>query len=257
MSTISSTRLTAAETDRDQQRGPGVLPPAQPADRRVGHQDGGDAERADPQVGLGVAGGGPGRAEHAHQRAGEHQPGHRDRHRHRDREPDALHRLVGRLPLVAGAEQPGHRGRRPVRQEDEDRVAGDQDRRRDREPGQLRGAEVADDRGVGQHVDRLGDERPERRHRQPEDLPVPLRPQPHSRPLLGQTASRQRAGGRPSSLGPAETSLRVPARWSRPRSPAAQALALAHNTNRYTTRSSRRRSTSVKPARRNIDAVPV
>ena len=173
-------QVDRGRADRDQQRGRGVLPSAQPADRRVRHQDRGHAERADPQVGLRVAGGGAGRPEAAHQRAGQHRDGQRHRHRHRDREPDALHRLVGRLPLVAGPEQPRHRGGRPVRQEDEDRVAGDQDRRGDGEPGQLRRAEVADDRGVGQHVHRLGDERAQRRHRQPEDLPVPLRPEPHS-----------------------------------------------------------------------------
>ena len=35
-------------------------------------------------------------------------------------------------------------------------------------------AEVADDRGVGEQVERLGDERPERRDRQPHDVAVVL-----------------------------------------------------------------------------------
>ena len=52
------------------------------------------------------------------------------------------------------------------------RVAAQQDRRRHRQTGQLVGAEMTHDRSVGEEVERLGDERSERRHRQPEDLPV-------------------------------------------------------------------------------------
>lgn len=39
-------------------------------------------------------------------------------------------------------------------------------------PASLRGAEVADDRGVGEQEERLGDEGEERRQREPEDLAV-------------------------------------------------------------------------------------
>ena len=39
-------------------------------------------------------------------------------------------------------------------------------------PGELRGAEVADDRRVGQQEERLGDEREERGDGQPQDLPA-------------------------------------------------------------------------------------
>ena len=56
----------------------------------------------------------------------------------------------------------------------------------DREPAERADAEVADDRGVGQEVERLGDERPERRDRQAARCP-----------------------GRARSAGPAAASLRT------------------------------------------------
>ena len=42
----------------------------------------------------------------------------------------------------------------------------------DGEAGERAGAEVPDDGGVGQQVQRLGGERPERGHREADDLPV-------------------------------------------------------------------------------------
>ena len=74
--------------------------------------------------------------------------------------------------LAAGAVQPRDLRRRPVGEEVEDGERGRQHRRRDRERGELRRAEVADDRGVDEHVERLGGERAERRHGEPEDLAV-------------------------------------------------------------------------------------
>ena len=49
------------------------------------------------------------------------------------------------------------------------------------EPGERAGAEVPDDRGVGQHVQRLGHERSERRHGQGGDGPVEVGTPPHGR----------------------------------------------------------------------------
>jgi hypothetical protein len=40
--------------------------------------------------------------------------------------------------------------------------------------GELGGADASDDRGVGEHVERFRDQCPERRDRQPHDLPVVL-----------------------------------------------------------------------------------
>ena len=53
-----------------------------------------------------------------------------------------------------------------------------EDDRGDPERGELRAAEVADDRRVDEDVERLGRERAERRHREPEDLAVVLGAKP-------------------------------------------------------------------------------
>ena len=52
-------------------------------------------------------------------------------------------------------------------------TARQQDAAGDREPGQGVGADVTDDGGVGEDVERLGHQRRERGDGQPEDLPVP------------------------------------------------------------------------------------
>ena len=77
---------------------------------------------------------------------------------------------LDRGALVAGAEVPGDDARRAVGEEDEDAGARDEGGARDAEPGELGRAEVADDRGVGEQEERLGDEREEGRDREPEDL---------------------------------------------------------------------------------------
>jgi len=79
---------------------------------------------------------------------------------------------VGRLVLFAGPQQPTDGGRRAVGQEDEDRVAEEQDAAGNRQSGQLIGAEVADDGGVAEDVERLGDQRAQGRDGQPQDLAV-------------------------------------------------------------------------------------
>jgi hypothetical protein len=73
---------------------------------------------------------------------------------------------------VAGAEQPGHGARGAVGQEDEHGVARQQDRRGHGQPAELRRAEVPDDRRVGQHVQRLGGQRPQGRDGEAEDLAI-------------------------------------------------------------------------------------
>ena len=59
-----------------------------------------------------------------------------------------------------------------VGEEDAEADDGLQDHGRDAEPGELRRAEVSDDRGVGEQEQRLGDEGEERGDGQAEDLPV-------------------------------------------------------------------------------------
>ena len=74
-----------------------------------------------------------------------------------------------RLP---GPEAAGHRAGGGVGEEVEDREGGGEDDPGHRQAGELAGAEVPDDGGVGEHVERLGDQRPEGGDRQPHDLPV-------------------------------------------------------------------------------------
>ena len=70
------------------------------------------------------------------------------------------------------ADAAGDGGGRAVGEEVEDPERRRQHRARDREPAERPGAEAADDRGVGEHVQRLGDERTERGEREAPDLPV-------------------------------------------------------------------------------------
>ena len=71
-----------------------------------------------------------------------------------------------------GAELAGDDGGRAVREEDEDVGRGQQHGAGDTEPGQGCDAEAADDGGVGEQEERLGDEREERRHGEPQHLAV-------------------------------------------------------------------------------------
>ena len=73
---------------------------------------------------------------------------------------------------VTGAEPAGHAGGGAVGEEDAEPDRGLQDDRGDPEPGQLGGAQPADDGGVGEQEQGLGDEGEEGRDREPEDLAV-------------------------------------------------------------------------------------
>ena len=88
------------------------------------------------------------------------------------RQPDPVDALGERAAQVAGAEAPGHRGRGAVGQEDAQPDERLEHGRSDAEAGQLGGAEVADDGGVGEQEQRLGDQGHEGRQGQPPDLPV-------------------------------------------------------------------------------------
>ena len=89
-----------------------------------------------------------------------------------DREPEAVDPLGQGAAQVTGAQEAGDAAGRAVGQEDAEPDHGLQDRRGDAETGELRGAEVADDGGVGEQEERLGDQGQERRDRQSQDLAV-------------------------------------------------------------------------------------
>ena len=77
---------------------------------------------------------------------------------------------LDRGALVAGAEVAGDDARRAVGEEDEDAGGRDERGARDPEAGELGRAEMADDRGVGEQEERLGDEGEEGRDRETDDL---------------------------------------------------------------------------------------
>ena len=116
-----------------------------------------------------------GPAEHAdrdrRQRGGERCHRHADQQRH----PQRLRRDCAGAVAFAGAVEARDLGRDAVDQEIAERRQRVEQRARERQRRQLRGAEVADDRGVDQQVQRFGGERAERGQRQREDLPVQRR----------------------------------------------------------------------------------
>jgi hypothetical protein len=113
--------------------------------------------------------GGPEQLDQRHrERLAEHQQDEADD----EGQPQPLHGLVGGALLVTGPEQAGDGRRGAVGQEDEQRVADQQDAAGDGQPGELVGPEVAHHRGVGEDVERLGDQRTQRGQREAEDLLV-------------------------------------------------------------------------------------
>jgi len=68
--------------------------------------------------------------------------------------------------------QARHVGGGRVRQEVAQRDDGRQQRSGQRQRGELRGAEMSDDRRVGEQVERLGGERAERRQREAQNFAV-------------------------------------------------------------------------------------
>ena len=130
------------------------------------------SEQGDVQVPRGVRRDVGARTEPADDGARRRQ--HHDGHDRTDqrRQPEAVHPLGERALRVAGTHPPGDGGRGAVGEEDAQADQGAEHRRGDPEPGQLRGAEVADDGGVGEEEERLGHQGEEGRNRQPHDLAV-------------------------------------------------------------------------------------
>ena len=89
--------------------------------------------------------------------------GEHDAEQHGD--PRGLHADADRIVAPARAEQPRRARRRPVGQEVAEPGDVREQRAADRDAGELLRAEVADDRGVDQHVQRLRGERAQRRQR--------------------------------------------------------------------------------------------
>ena len=110
--------------------------------------------------------------EPAEERRGDDLAADKQREPDPERRPERLRREASGVLLAAGARRACNDGGRPVREEVEDRERAREHCARKTERGDLRSAEVADDRGVGEEVKRLGRERAERGQREPNDLAV-------------------------------------------------------------------------------------
>ena len=159
-------------SDRRDQRGPGVLQPAQHAGGGQGHEHGRDADGRDAQVGGGVPERGGRGAEHPAQRLG--RGGHRDGDdgADRHRQPGAVDARPEGAALRAGPDLARDDRGGAVGQEDEEVGGGEQGGAGDAEAGELGGAEVPDDRRVGEQEHRLGHQGQERGHGEAQDLPA-------------------------------------------------------------------------------------
>ncbi len=173
--------------DRDDERSPGVLQPAQHSGAGQDGQHGGRREQADPQVGDRASRDGGRGAERVGDRIRERQPDGQDRDADRSGEPEAVDALPDRCLPVARPELPGDGSGRAVGEEDRDVDQGGQRLGGDAEAAEWCGAEPANDGRVREQEQRLGDERDERGDRQPQDLGVrsadPGRTISHSRTL--------------------------------------------------------------------------
>ena len=158
--------------DQDVQRRAQVGDPAQEALAGRREHEERRAERGDPQVARRLL---EDLALPAHQhrdRAGERDRGEQQHDADDEAEPQRLRAEPRRLLLLPGAVQARDARRGAVGEEVEDRERGGQRGRRDRERRELERAEMADDRGVDEQVERLGGQRAERGHGEPEDLAV-------------------------------------------------------------------------------------
>ena len=157
---------------RDGEWDPHALAAPQVTHASEGDQERWDPQKADAEVHVSECERRALDTDQGQKRIGEHVAEARERNPDREPEPDRLHCGVrGRL-AQAGAEEAGDRGGRAHREEDAKRVAGQQHGGRGGDSGELGSPEMTDHRGVGEHVQGLGDQREERRDRQPEDLAI-------------------------------------------------------------------------------------
>ena len=163
-------------SDRNIERPFGVLEAAEIADPGEGQQHCREAEERDPEIDLRIDGGFALSAHQLDQWVPAEVADAGDDNTDNEGKPQALHRLVSGLPVLAGAQQTGDRRGGAVGEEDENGEGDQQERRRQRKSGELRGAEVPDHGGVGEDVQRLGDQRAERGQGQGEDPPIGLTP---------------------------------------------------------------------------------
>ena len=154
------------------QRGPGVLQPAQ-------HPGAGEDEQHRHEAGHGPAQVVHGKVLHlaagAHQvqeRPGGQEPGDGQDDPEQQRQPDAVAPGGEGLGQLAVADGPRHRRGGGVGEEHHQAHGRVQHRRRQPDAGQLGHAEMAHDGRIREQEQRLGDQRAEGRHGQAQDLPA-------------------------------------------------------------------------------------
>ncbi len=175
--------------DDDQKRRAQIGDPSQVALAAEREERGRQPDGGDPEVRDGVLRRVALASHQRDERLREHRDERGDADAEADGEPHRLRAEPPRRLLLARSARARHLRGRPVLEEVEDREDAAEDRRGDAERGELRAAEVPDDRGVDEEVQRLRGERAERRHREPEDLAVVRRPEPHA-DLLGDPPGR-------------------------------------------------------------------
>ena len=157
--------------DHDHERRAQVGDAAKEALAADREERGRNAERHDPQVGDGVVRRRPLGPEEVDDRLCEQRDGDREGAAEGEREPEALRPEPRRGQVLARSGRSRHLGRRPVLEEVEHREHGEHGRR-EAERRELGAAEMADDGGVDEDVERLSGERPESRDREAQDLAV-------------------------------------------------------------------------------------
>lgn len=156
----------------DRQRRPGVLQAPQQAGHREHEQHGGEAEHREREVGGGLRRHRRRRAEQSDEERRSEPARDGEDDAQAERQPAAVDAGGHGPAFVAGPESSRHRGGGRVREEDHETDDRLQHRARDPEAGKLRDPQVAHHRRVRQQEERLGDQRPERGHGEPQDLPI-------------------------------------------------------------------------------------
>ncbi len=156
----------------DDERGRGVLHAAQVARTGEREQERGRPEDADAQVVDREGRHAGARAHHVDDERRRHEAEHGQCQSQAQREPAAVDSALGRVLAAARPELAGHPRGRAVGEEVEHAERRRQHRAGDGQTGERAGAEVPDDRGVGEEVQRLGRQGTQRRDGEAGDLPV-------------------------------------------------------------------------------------
>jgi hypothetical protein len=163
-------------------RGAQLLHAAQPAVPGLRDEQQRRAEAGDPQPELAGRRDRPGSSGHrAGQRAGQALEDGDDDQAERQGQPGRLHALGHRTGAVSRTSPSGGAGRRPVGEEVQQRRRPGEQAAADRQAGQRDDAQVPDDGGVDEQVDRLGREHHQRREGEGEDRGPPRGRRDHVR----------------------------------------------------------------------------